>query len=71
MVVAFLSEAWSRLTGKPTNVTRMGLKTMNSKLRVTSLRAEQELGATFRPFAETAGAVVDWYRANPVARRYS
>jgi len=45
----------------------MDIKTMNLARRVTSQRAERELGATFRPFAETARAVVDWYRAHPQA----
>jgi len=67
MVVASLSEAWSSLTGNPVTVTRMGIKTMNVRRRVSSLRAERDLGATFRPFAEPARAVVDWYRANPLS----
>ena len=32
--------------------------------RVTSRRAGRELGVTFRLFAESARAVVDWYRAH-------
>jgi len=67
MAVAVVSEAWSRLTGKPATVTRMGIRTINAQQRVTSQRAERDLGATFRPFSETAAAVVEWYRGNPLA----
>lgn len=67
MAVATLSEVWSRLTGRPTSMTRAGIKTMNLGRRVTSRRAERDLGVSFRPFAETARAVVDWYRAHPHA----
>lgn len=63
MTFAALEEIRSRWTGKSAKVTRAGIKTMNLRRTVTSRRAERELGVAFRPFAETARAVVDWYRA--------
>lgn len=67
LAVASLSELWSRWTGNPAIMTRVALKTLNLKRRVSSRRAERDLGATFRPFAETARTVVEWHRANPIA----
>lgn len=68
LVFAIFSEAWSKLTGAPPILTRMALRTMNSSVRVTSSRAERELGARFRPFEDTARDVVAWYR-NAEAQR--
>ncbi|HEX7665986.1 MAG TPA: SDR family oxidoreductase [Polyangiaceae bacterium] len=62
-VVASFSEALSKLTGSAPLISRMALKTMNNPARVSSARAERELGATFRPFEDTARDVVTWYRA--------
>jgi len=35
---------------------------MNARLRVTSAKAEKELGVTFRPFAVTLADTVSWAR---------
>ncbi|MGH9380695.1 MAG: NAD-dependent epimerase/dehydratase family protein [Thermoanaerobaculia bacterium] len=68
MLFAAFEEARSRWTGKPAKVTRTGMKTMNLHRLVSSRRAESELGVTFRPFADTARAVVDWYRTQAARR---
>jgi len=41
-----------------------GLRTLLIRHTVSSARAERELGVRFRPFAETADAVVGWYRTH-------
>jgi len=64
MVFAWLSETVGRLTGKPVLITREGLRIMHAKLRMTSAKAERELGATFRPLDDTLRDVVAWYRAD-------
>lgn len=66
MLVATLSDWMSALTGKAGTITRMGIRTMNAHHAISSARAQRELGATFRPFEETARDVVSWYRAHPV-----
>ncbi|MGH7785901.1 MAG: SDR family oxidoreductase [Candidatus Binatia bacterium] len=65
MVFAWLSETVGRLTGQPVLITREGLRTMHAKLRMTSAKAERELGARFRPLDDTLRDVVAWYRAAP------
>jgi dihydroflavonol-4-reductase len=63
LVFAWLSEVWSRMSGRPALLTRMGLRTMNMGAWVSSARAERDLDARFRPFDETARDVLGWYRA--------
>jgi dihydroflavonol-4-reductase len=67
LVVACFSELRAWVIKRPALITRMGLKTMNRAARVSSARAQRELGVTFRPFDETARDVIAWYRsAQPV-----
>jgi dihydroflavonol-4-reductase len=58
---AAVSETWARMTGKPTLITRDGVKTMHANIRISSARAERELGVTFRQFEQTARDVLGWY----------
>ncbi|MFN8640967.1 MAG: NAD-dependent epimerase/dehydratase family protein [Candidatus Binatia bacterium] len=58
-------EAVARLTGRPLLISREAVRTMHAKLRMTSAKAERELGATFRPLDETLRDVVAWYRSHP------
>jgi dihydroflavonol-4-reductase len=62
VVFAWLNEVWSRVSGRPALLTRMGLRTMNMGAWVSSARAERELDARFRPFEETARDVLGWYQ---------
>jgi hypothetical protein len=39
------------------------IRLMNARLRVTSAKAEKELGVTFRPFTATLADTVSWARA--------
>jgi dihydroflavonol-4-reductase len=67
MIIAGFMELFGRLSGRNVLITREGVWTMHAKLRMTSRKAERELGATFRPLEETLRDVVAWYRANPPA----
>jgi len=61
---AVVQELYSRLTGKPALVTRTAINTMRARLDHDSSRAVNELGASFRPFADTLRSEIDWYRQN-------
>jgi dihydroflavonol-4-reductase len=62
MAFATVSEVIARLSGRPLLISREAVRTMHAKLRVTSARAERELGARFRPLDDTLRDVVEWYR---------
>ena len=64
LAVGGASQAWARLTGNPTLLTVAGLRIMHAKVAVDSSKAIRELGATFRPFADTVRDEVDWFRAH-------
>ncbi len=67
MTLALVVELYARLTGRPALITRQGLRVMHAKHRISSRKAERELGARFRPFDQTLRDVVGWYRAHPKA----
>ena len=58
---AYLSEAWASLTGGRAAANLAGVRLMSEKHRVTSAKAERELGARFRPFDQTVKDVIAWY----------
>jgi dihydroflavonol-4-reductase len=60
--VAIFSEAVSRLTGKPPLISRQAVRTMREDA-VSSEKAVRELGARFRPLAETLADEVAWFEA--------
>lgn len=61
LVYGYASETWARLTGGVPTAPLSGVRTMSEVHRVSSARAVEELGATFRPFEETARDVLAWY----------
>jgi len=67
LVVAFIQETIGRLTGREVLITRESVRTMHGKHRMTSAKAQRELGARFRPLEETLKDVVAWYRSQPGA----
>jgi dihydroflavonol-4-reductase len=69
LVFAWWSEVWSRVTGRPALLARIGLRTMNMGAWVSSARAERELDARFRPFDDTARDVLAWYGVARVVER--
>jgi dihydroflavonol-4-reductase len=62
-LVAVASETGSRVTGRDPLISRQAVRTMREE-RVTSQKARDELGASFRPLAETLADEVEWFRAN-------
>lgn len=62
MFLAFLSESYGRLTGQPILLSRSGLKVIHANIGISSEKAIQELGATFRPFSETLSDEVAWFK---------
>lgn len=61
---AKMNEAWAGLTGGRASASYEGVKTLGQKHRIDSAKAERVLGATFRPFAQTAADVLAWYAAD-------
>lgn len=66
MAYAWDAELFGKLTGRDVLITREAMRVMHAKHRLTSAKAERELGAPFRPLDETLGDVVAWYRDHPV-----
>jgi dihydroflavonol-4-reductase len=62
LAFAAFAQAWARITGGETLVTTAGVRMMNARLRVTSARAERELGWRARPLGETLRDEIAWYR---------
>jgi hypothetical protein len=63
LLYAYAEELRVRLCGGPLLVSVEAIRLMNAKHTVSSKRAERELGVTFRPFGETARAVVEFARS--------
>ncbi len=61
LAVAHVSEAASRITGKPASMPVEGIKTLREPHPLSSAKAVRELGATFRPFKETLRDELAWY----------
>jgi len=59
-----VSEAWARLTRGTPMMPLEGVRMLLDEIRPSSAKAERELGATFRPIAETIFDVVAWYGAH-------
>lgn len=59
---ATIAQTWARLTGGETPVSVEGVRLMNSRLQVSSSKAERELGWSHRPLRETLRDEVEWYR---------
>jgi dihydroflavonol-4-reductase len=60
--IANLSEKWSGFTGSKNPMPPAGIRTLMEKSQLSSAKAEQELGATFRPLRETIQDTVAWYQ---------
>jgi dihydroflavonol-4-reductase len=65
LLIANLSEKWSSLTGSKNPMPPAGIRTLMEKTQLSSAKAEQELGATFRPLGETIKDTVAWYQSHP------
>ncbi|WP_329230726.1 NAD-dependent epimerase/dehydratase family protein [Streptomyces sp. NBC_00111] len=60
---ATVLETKARLLGTPPVVTREGVRALldGNRTRITSARAQRELGVTFRPLARTLADTAAWY----------
>jgi dihydroflavonol-4-reductase len=61
MTFAFVQEIIGRLTGREVLVTREGVRIMHAAHRVSSAKAQRELGVTFRPLEQTLRDVLGWF----------
>ncbi|MBT8441407.1 MAG: NAD-dependent epimerase/dehydratase family protein [Gammaproteobacteria bacterium] len=61
--VAYLSEAWARLSGTVPQVTLDGVRMSRHKMFFSSARAHAELGYEPRPAVEAIRDAVEWFRA--------
>ena len=60
---AAVVQTWAKLTGGDTLASVVGVRMLQAKLRVSSARAESDLGWRARPFNETLRDEVSWYRS--------
>jgi len=60
VALATAAETWSRIKGTTSPMSVEAIRLMNARLRVTSAKAEKELGVTFRPFTATLADTVSW-----------
>jgi dihydroflavonol-4-reductase len=67
LAYAGISEAYGRLTGRPVLATINGVRTLRNHRTTRSDKAVRELGATFRPLAETLRDEVAYFRAQGLA----
>jgi dihydroflavonol-4-reductase len=61
--IAWLSETWASLTGGINLMPLAGIQTLMEKANLSSAKAAQELGVTFRPFKDTLKDTVLWYQS--------
>ena len=62
LTLAWFYELMGRITGKPPQFTREGIRTLVETGGVSSQKAIRELGVKFRPLEDTLGDQVNWYR---------
>jgi dihydroflavonol-4-reductase len=62
---AYCAETFAWLTGTDVLVTRAAVRVLHERHRLSSAKAARELGARFRPLAETLADTVAWHRAHP------
>ncbi|MFN7998930.1 MAG: NAD-dependent epimerase/dehydratase family protein [Bryobacteraceae bacterium] len=66
LALAHASKLYSRLTGHPALVTPDAVRTLQEKYDISSAKAIQELGVTFRPFEQTLRDEIAWFREQKV-----
>lgn len=67
LTYAAVAQAWARLTRGETLITLEAVRLMQARLRVSSEKAEQNLGWRARPLTETLRDEVAWYRGRDAA----
>ena len=63
LAIAWWLETWAGWTGGVNPMPLGGIQTLLEKANLSSAKAEQKLGATFRPLRETLKDTVTWYRS--------
>src|SRR6185437_15203931 len=62
--VAYVSELYARLTGRPTRVTVEGVRRARKRMFFSSAKAVHELGYRWRPPSEAFSDALRWFRDN-------
>jgi dihydroflavonol-4-reductase len=62
--IAYVSELYARLTGRPTRVTVEGVRMARKRMFFSSAKAVGELGYRWRPPAEAFTDALRWFQAN-------
>jgi dihydroflavonol-4-reductase len=62
--VAYVSELYARLTGRPTRVTVDGVRMARKRMFFSSAKAVRELGYRWRPPADAFADALRWFRTN-------
>jgi len=62
--VAYVSELYARLTGRPTRVTVEGVRMARKRMFFSSAKAVHELGYRWRPPSEAFSDALRWFRDN-------
>ena len=62
MGIAYATEAWARVSGKPPQVTRDGVRMSRKKMYFTSDKARKELGFEPRPAVRAVEDAVSWFK---------
>jgi dihydroflavonol-4-reductase len=68
MPIAYVSEAFARLTGKPTRVTVEGVRMARKKMFFSSAKAVRELGYHWRPPTQAFADAITWFREQGLLR---
>lgn len=61
VAVAWLSERIAQLRNTDTLLTLAGVRTLHKGVGLNSMKAERELGVTFRPLKETVADEIEWF----------
>ncbi len=62
--VAYVSELYARLTGRPTRVTVEGVRMARKRMFISSDKAVRELGYRWRPPGEAFADALRWFESN-------
>lgn len=64
MPIAYVAEAYSRVTGRPTRVTVESVRMSRKRMFFSSEKAARELGYRWRPAREALADAIAWFREN-------
>ena len=65
--IAYILEAWARISGKPPRAPVEGVRLARKKMFFSSARAIDELGYRARPASEAIAAAVEWFECSRVS----